>query len=72
MSRKPIASSSTAADGGLVTPDLTETMYKMASFRNVVVHGYQSLDRRILRDIVEHRLGDLLAFVQAIRVRASA
>jgi uncharacterized protein YutE (UPF0331/DUF86 family) len=39
------------------------------SFRNILVHGYAEVDTRILRDIVEHRLGDLVAFVSAIRRR---
>lgn len=47
-------------------------MYRLAGFRNVVVHGYQAVDLRILTDIVEHRLDDLLAFVLAIRARLSS
>jgi uncharacterized protein YutE (UPF0331/DUF86 family) len=39
----------------------------MAGFRNVLVHGYDAVDLAIVRDVVEHRLGDLLAFVEAIR-----
>ena len=54
---------------GWLTGELTETMYKMVGFRNVVVHGYQALDRRILIDIVSNRLDDLLTFVQAVRDR---
>lgn len=49
--------------------ELDDTMRKMVGFRNIVVHGYQSVDRAILRDMVEHRLADLLAFTQAIRSR---
>jgi uncharacterized protein YutE (UPF0331/DUF86 family) len=48
---------------------LTETMRKMVGFRNIVVHGYQSVDLRIMRDIVENRLSDLLAFTAAIKAR---
>jgi uncharacterized protein YutE (UPF0331/DUF86 family) len=57
---------------GWLSPALTDTMHKMAGFRNVVVHGYQSVDKAILADIVEHRLDDLLAFVEAIRDRLSS
>jgi hypothetical protein len=49
-----------------LSPELTATMHKMVGFRNIVVHGYQSVDPRIMRDIVEHRLDDLLAFTTAI------
>jgi uncharacterized protein YutE (UPF0331/DUF86 family) len=57
---------------GWLTAELTETMQKMAGFRNILVHGYQAVDNRILRDVVEHRLGYLLAFVAAIRTHLSA
>ncbi len=49
--------------------ELTNTMSQMAGFRNIVVHGYQSVDPRIMRDIVENRLDDLLAFTTAINAR---
>jgi uncharacterized protein YutE (UPF0331/DUF86 family) len=39
----------------------------MVGFRNIVVHGYEVVDLDIVRDIVEHRLDDLLSFVAAIR-----
>jgi uncharacterized protein YutE (UPF0331/DUF86 family) len=48
---------------------LTETMRKMVGFRNIVVHGYQSVDPTIMRDIVENRLDDFLAFTSAIKSR---
>jgi uncharacterized protein YutE (UPF0331/DUF86 family) len=57
------------ARAGWLGPDLADTMRKMAGFRNVVVHGYQELDKAVLADIVAHRLGELLAFVAAIRSR---
>jgi len=42
---------------------------QMAKFRNVLVHGYVDVDPAIVRDVVENRLGDLEAFVSAIRAR---
>jgi len=56
-------------DASWLSRDVTDTMHRMAGFRNVVVHGYQAVDKRILTDIVEHRLDDLLGFVAAIRSR---
>ena len=42
----------------------------MAGFRNVVlVRGYDTVDLAIVRDVLEHRLDDLLAFVHTIRPR---
>jgi uncharacterized protein YutE (UPF0331/DUF86 family) len=52
-----------------LSSELTDTMGKMAGFRNIVVHGYQSVDPSIMRDIVENRLDDLLAFAAAIKTR---
>ncbi|MBM3817511.1 MAG: DUF86 domain-containing protein [Acidimicrobiia bacterium] len=57
------------ARGGWLAADLVVTMKQMAGFRNVLVHGYQSVDLVIVRDIVEHRLDDLLRFVASVRAR---
>jgi uncharacterized protein YutE (UPF0331/DUF86 family) len=49
-------------------PDvLATTLANMAGFRNLLVHGYDTVDLAIVRDAVEHRLDDLLAFVIAMR-----
>jgi uncharacterized protein YutE (UPF0331/DUF86 family) len=57
---------------GWLSPDLARVMRDMAGFRNVVVHGYERVDLRLVRDIVEHRLGDLLSFTAAVRARLNA
>jgi uncharacterized protein YutE (UPF0331/DUF86 family) len=36
------------------------------------VHGYAGVDKAIVRDVVEYHLGDLTAFVDAIRARIGA
>jgi uncharacterized protein YutE (UPF0331/DUF86 family) len=53
--------------GGRLTPDLTRRLADMASFRNVLVHGYAEVDPAIVRDVVEHHLGDLDDLVAAVR-----
>ncbi len=55
--------------GGWLSSELAETMKRMTGFRNVLVHGYQAVDLAIVRDIVERRLDDLLAFVEVVRRR---
>lgn len=40
-------------------------------FRNVVVHGYAAVDAAIVKDVVENHLGDIVAFVAAVRARLS-
>ena len=57
------------ARDGWIPVALVPTLEKIVGFRNVLVHGYQSVDLRILRDIVEHQLPDLLAYVDAVRQR---
>jgi len=58
--------------GGILTGDLENRLSAMAGFRNILVHGYEVVDVEILRDVVEHRLDDLLAFVAEIRRRLDA
>ena len=55
------------AKGGWLSPELMETMRNLAGFRNILVHGYQTVDVRILRDIVENRLDDLVRFAATVR-----
>lgn len=57
------------ARGGVISTQLAGTLKNMAGFRNILVHGYQDVDLAIVRDIVERRLDDLLAFVGVIRGR---
>jgi uncharacterized protein YutE (UPF0331/DUF86 family) len=54
---------------GWLSRELGDTLRRMVGFRNIVVHGYVSVDPAIVRDVVEHRLSDLLAFTTAIRKR---
>jgi len=52
----------------LVMPEeLVDKLQKMAGFRNILVHGYTTVERRILRHVLEHNLDDLLAFVRSVR-----
>jgi uncharacterized protein YutE (UPF0331/DUF86 family) len=57
--------------GGWLAPDLADTLRRMAGFRNVLVHGYDTVNLAVVRDVVEHRLDDLLQFANAIRSRLS-
>ena len=54
---------------GWVTPGLASELRGMAGFRNVLVHGYVAVDPAIVRDVLEHRLGDIEAFVASVRQR---
>jgi len=53
----------------LLPSGLATDLKDMVGFRNILVHGYEIVDLTILREVVEDRLDDLLAFVRAIRER---
>ncbi|HQZ38839.1 MAG TPA: DUF86 domain-containing protein [Vicinamibacterales bacterium] len=55
-------------DGWIDAP-LTNSLRNMAGFRNVLVHGYDEVDLAVVSDILDHHLGDLEAFVTAVRRR---
>lgn len=57
------------ARGGWISPQLSDSLQKMAGFRNILVHGYQEVNPGIVRDIAENHLGDLLKFAGMIRRR---
>ncbi len=59
------------ARNGWIAPELALTLGRMAGFRNVLVHGYVEVSLAVLRDVVEHRTSDLLAFAAAVRARVA-
>jgi uncharacterized protein YutE (UPF0331/DUF86 family) len=54
---------------GWLASELATGLENMAGFRNILVHGYADVDLEIVRDVVEHRLVDLLGFFDAVRRR---
>lgn len=52
--------------------ELADSLRRAVGFRNVIVHGYASVDVAVVRDVVEHHLGDLDAFVAVVRARLQA
>jgi uncharacterized protein YutE (UPF0331/DUF86 family) len=56
---------------GWLEPALVSRLRDMAGFRNVLVHGYSSVDVGIVEDVLRHHLGDLLAFTATVRQRLS-
>lgn len=57
------------AGAGWLPDELGRTLRSIVGFRNILVHGDTAVDPAIVRDVVEHHLGDLDAFVAAIRGR---
>ncbi len=54
---------------GWIAPDLAVPLRRMVGFRNILVHGYETVDVAVVREVVEHRLDDLLRFAHVIRSR---
>jgi len=54
---------------GWIQASLARILRNMVGFRNVLVHGYDDVDLSIVRDVVDHRLDDLLQFVTIVRKR---
>ncbi len=54
---------------GWIPPVLADALRDMAGFRNVLVHGYDTVDLEIVRDVVEHHLGEFLQFADTVRKR---
>ena len=57
---------------GWFDAELTATLRNMAGFRNVLVHGYDDVDLRVVHNVLGTHLGDLTAFISAVRARVTA
>jgi uncharacterized protein YutE (UPF0331/DUF86 family) len=60
------------ASAGWISKAQRNVLVPMVGFRNILVHGYATVDPAIVRGVVENRLGDLTDFVAAIRTRAAS
>ncbi len=54
------------ASAGVIQQELARKLQGMVGFRNVMVHQYQELDIKIMIDVIEHRLDDLIAFTNQV------
>ena len=54
------------AENGIVDDSLSESLEKMAKFRNVVVHDYDRVDKEIVIGILRKNLDDFIKFKDAI------
>lgn len=58
------------AEAGWIDTELCETLKRMVGFRNIAVHQYQQLHLPITVAIINHHLGDFLAFSKLVVQRA--
>jgi uncharacterized protein YutE (UPF0331/DUF86 family) len=54
------------AEAGLITPQISDVLEKMAKFRNIVVHQYENVDTEIVIMILRKHLDDFLVFRDAV------
>lgn len=57
------------AGAGWIDATLADELRRAAAFRNILVHGYTSVDPAIIRDVVDNHLNDLAGFVVAVRAK---
>ncbi|HEY6558354.1 MAG TPA: DUF86 domain-containing protein [Polyangiaceae bacterium] len=57
------------ARAGWLDAHVADAMRAAVGFRNVLVHGYTSVDLDIVRDVMREHLTDMDAFVEEIRKR---
>ena len=58
--------------GGWIGPELAATLRDMVGFRNVLVHGYDTVNLDIVEDVMRNHLSVLLDYVAVIRKRLPA
>ena len=56
-------------DAQIISEELSVQLQNMVGFRNVAVHDYQRLNLDIVKDIVRHRLDDIIRFKDIILQR---
>jgi uncharacterized protein YutE (UPF0331/DUF86 family) len=54
------------AEAGVIPRALADKLKGMVGFRNILVHQYEDLDVKIMVDVIEHRLGDLVDFTNHV------
>lgn len=52
-----------------ITPHQNVILGNMAGFHNIIVHGYEAVDLKVVHNIVTSHLDDLLGYVNSIRTR---
>lgn len=54
------------AANNIITREMAAGLEGMVGFRNVLVHEYQRMDIKLMVDVIENRLDDLLEFTDRI------
>lgn len=54
------------ARSGIIPKDLADKLKGMVGFRNIMVHQYQVMDIKIMIEVIEHRLDELVVFTNHV------
>ncbi|MEA3238388.1 MAG: DUF86 domain-containing protein [Candidatus Bipolaricaulota bacterium] len=54
------------AKSGYIDRDLAERWIRIIGFRNILVHEYLDVDRKIVHEVLQHQLKDLRVTKQAL------
>ncbi len=54
------------AKNGLISNELMKKLKSMVGFRNIAVHNYQSVNLKIVEEIIEKHINDLKTFTSII------
>jgi uncharacterized protein YutE (UPF0331/DUF86 family) len=54
------------ARAGAIPAPLAKKLQGMVGFRNVLVHEYRELDLKIMADVIENRMDDLIEFTNLV------
>jgi uncharacterized protein YutE (UPF0331/DUF86 family) len=54
------------ARAGVIPQDLADKLQGMVGFRNIMVHQYQEIDIKIMVNVIEHHLDDLIVFTDHV------
>jgi len=54
------------AENGILTPEQLAVMEKMAKFRNIVVHQYETVDAEIVILVLRRHLNDFIQFSDSV------
>jgi uncharacterized protein YutE (UPF0331/DUF86 family) len=54
------------AENGILTPEQLAVMEKMAKFRNIVVHQYETVNAEIVILVLRHHLNDFKKFSDSV------
>jgi len=52
--------------GGVIDANMAAALKRMVSFRNTAIHQYDNLDITIVKDVVLHRMDDLIHFTDIV------